>query len=169
MTLQRRTLVASLCATAAALALPACGGGGSDASPNPSAAPGPAPNPPPAPSPVAGGPSACSPVTSALVGKTATLSKLAHSVSGQAKILDSCTIEITNFTYDGGGLSKVYVYGGLKGNYRAGFPIGPNLKGTVYTGQTLRITLATGDIDKLDGISVWCADANANFGDGLFM
>jgi hypothetical protein len=50
----------------------------------------------------------------------------------------------------------------------AGFPIGPNLKGTVYTGQTLRVTLNTGDIDKLDGISIWCADANANFGDATF-
>jgi hypothetical protein len=62
----------------------------------------------------------------------------------------------------------VFVYGGLAGNYRAGFAIGPNLKGTVHTGQILRVTLNAGDIDKLDGISIWCADANANFGDATF-
>jgi hypothetical protein len=85
-----------------------------------------------------------------------------------ATIVDSCTIEITNFNYDGLGLSRVFAYGGLAGNYRDGFPIGPNLRGTVYTGQTLRLALRPGDIDKLDGISIWCADVNANFGDVTF-
>jgi hypothetical protein len=57
-------------------------------------------------------------------------------VGGQAKIIDSCNIEISNFNYDGLGLSKVFVYGGLAGNYRAGFPICPNLKGTVFTAKS---------------------------------
>jgi hypothetical protein len=61
------------------------------------------------------------------------------------------------------------VYGGLAGNYVAGFPIGTNLKGMVYAGQTLRVTMNAGDIDKLDGISIWCADANANFGEARFI
>jgi hypothetical protein len=158
MTLDRRAALAGLFSTAAVLALSACGGG-SDA---PAASNTPAPPAPPATA-------SCSPTANAKVGKIASLSTRSHLVSGQVKIIDSCTIEITNFNYDGLGLSKVFVYGGLAGNYRAGFPIGPNLKGTVYTGQTLRVTLNAGDIDKFDGISIWCADANANFGDATFI
>ena len=60
------------------------------------------------------------------------------------------------------------MYGGKASNYGAGFPIGNNLKGTSFANQTLTITLNAGDLDKLDGISIWCADANANFGAGLF-
>ena len=163
MTIHRRAAIVSLFTATAALALAACGGGGSEAAATPSAA---TPSPPPAVGPVA--PASCTAAANPKVGKTATLSTRSHLVSGQVKIIDSCTIEITNFNYDGLGLSKVFVYGGLAGNYRAGFPIGPNLKGTVYAGQTLRVTLNAGDIDKLDGISIWCADANANFGDATF-
>ncbi len=157
----RRNALIGLCSSTLTLALAACGGGGSDgnatatANTNGTTIANPAPV-------------ACSPSPSSKVGKTAALSTRSHLVSGQATIIDSCTIEIANFNYDGLGLSKVFVYGGLAGNYRAGFPIGPNLKGTVYTGQTLRVTLNAGDIDKLDGISIWCADANANFGDATF-
>jgi Electron transfer DM13 len=106
--------------------------------------------------------------TSAKVGQVATLSTRSHNVRGQAKIIDDCTIEISNFSYDGGGLSKVFVYGAKSSNYATGFAIGSNLKGTIYNNQTLRVTLQAGDLDKLDGISIWCSDANANFGDGLF-
>ncbi len=158
MTIHRRAAIVSLFTATTALALSACGGG-SDAAPA-----APVASPPPS----AGNAPSCTAVANPKVGKTATLSTRSHLVSGQVKIIDSCTIEITNFNYDGLGLSKVFVYGGLAGNYRAGFPIGPNLKGTVFTGQTLRVTLNAGDIDKLDGISIWCADANANFGDATF-
>ena len=84
-------------------------------------------------------------------------------------MVDDCTIEIANFSYDGKGLATVYVYGALKGNYLRGFAIGENLKGKVFTGQTLKVTLKPGDLDKLDGISIWCEDAKANFGDGSFV
>jgi Electron transfer DM13 len=146
----------------AMLALPfvlaACGGGGGSES----AASTPAVTPPPAAQVTA-----CT-KTSAKIGHVATLSTRSHNVKGQAKIVDDCTIEINNFSYDGGGLSKVFVYGAKGGNYVAGFPIGPNLKGTVFSNQTLRVTLLAGELDKLDGISIWCTDANANFGDGTF-
>lgn len=167
----RRTAITRMLGLTSTMALIACGGGGSGTEPNTvNASPAPAPEPlpatPPAPAAV---PSACSPTDNLKVGKTATLTTRSHLVSGQAKIVDSCTIEITNFNYDGLGLSKVEVYGGLAGNYRNGFPIGPNLRGTVFTGQTLRVTMKPGDIDKLDGISIWCSDANANFGDASFL
>jgi hypothetical protein len=106
--------------------------------------------------------------TSAKVGQTAVLSTRSHLVSGTATVLDDCTIEIKNFNYDGLGLPDVFVYGGKGGNYAAGFPIGNNLFGTRRTNETIRVTLKTGDLDKLDGISIWCIGAGVSFGDGLF-
>jgi Electron transfer DM13 len=143
--------IAPLAPLALILALVACGGGGAE--------PAATPQPPAA--------AACS-KSNAKIGQVATLSTRSHNVKGQAKIIDDCTLEISNFSYDGGGLSKVFVYGGKGGNYAAGFPIGPNLKGTVYNNQVLRVTLQAGDLERLDGISIWCTDANANFGDGRF-
>ncbi len=168
--LTRRTAMAQLFSATAALATAACGGGDSEA-PAPQtvgAVPAPAPTPAPTSAPPAQS-GACMSAPGPKVGKTGALVTRSHLVSGVARIVDSCTIEIANFNYDGLGLSRVLVYGGLGGNYRSGFPIGPNLRGTVYTGQTLRVTLAAGDLDKLDGISIWCADANANFGDVSFI
>jgi Electron transfer DM13 len=131
--------------------LAACGGGGGETA---------------AASPAAQA-TACT-KTSGKVGQSATLSTRSHNVRGQAKIIDDCTIEISNVTYDAGGLSRVFVYGAKARNYAAGFPTGSNLRGTVYNNKTLRVTLQAGDLDRLDGISIWCSDANANFGDGLF-
>jgi hypothetical protein len=147
--LRRVTLFQMFGMTASLAALTACGGGDSD-------------------TPVAVS-ATCSPSTHAKVGQTGTFTTRSHLVSGQARLVDSCTIEITNFTYDGLGLATVVVYGGLGGDYRNGFPIGDNLRGRVFTGQTLTVKMKAGDIDKLDGISIWCTDANANFGDLTFV
>jgi hypothetical protein len=153
MNASRRAALSTLFAAVSAAALTACGGGGGGGDSS---------------APVAPSATGCTPSTNSKVGKSARLRTLGHLVSGTATIVDSCTIEITNFNYDGLGLAQVFVYGALAGNYRQGFPIGPNLRGIAYTGQTLRVALKPGDIDKLDGISIWCVDANANFGDTTF-
>ncbi len=41
--------------------------------------------------------------THPLVGSSVALSSIAHSVSGTVRVVDDCTIEINNFSYDGGG------------------------------------------------------------------
>jgi hypothetical protein len=133
--------------------LAACGGGGSETT---AVAPG---NPTAA--------QACT-KTNAKIGQVATLSTRSHGVQGSAKIIDDCTIEISNFSYDGLGLREVVVYGGKGGDYRNGFAISDNLRGPAFVNQTLKLTLKPGDLDKLDGISIWCTDAFANFGDGTF-
>ena len=151
-------LAAGTVVTALALLLVGCGG---------SADSGPAVvafTPPPAIAPPA---AACSKASSK-VGQVATLSTRSHGVAGKATVIDDCTIEIRNFSYDGGGLARVFVYGAIAGNYRAGFAIGNNLRGTSFANQTLSIALNPGDLDKLDGISIWCTDATISFGDGLF-
>ena len=162
-----------------AATLSACGGGGSDpvstatAVPATVAAPIVTPTPlvatAPATATVGGAstPIACE-KSNAKVGQVATLSTRAHGVSGKVVVIDNCTLEIRNFNYDGGGLSRVFVYGAKAGNYAAGFPVGNNLRGTQFVNQTVTVTLSAGDLDKMDGISIWCTDANANFGDGVF-
>ncbi len=142
------------------LGLAACGGGGSDASPLAAPPVSALPTPTPAPG-------TCTKLHPR-VGEVTTLSTLAHKVSGVATIVDDCTLQISNFNYDGGGLSEVRIYGAINKEFTKGFAIGDNLKGTVYTGQTLTAMLKPGDLDRLDSISIWCTDANANFGDGAF-
>lgn len=107
--------------------------------------------------------------THAKVGQTTTLSQRAHGVKGNARIVDDCTIELTNFSYDGGGID-VRVYGALGGDYDDGFAISHNILGTPYANGTLRVQLPVGaTLDDLDGISIWCVAASFSFGDGLFM
>jgi hypothetical protein len=143
-----RLLVTGLVATA----LVGCGGGGASST-TPTAA-----NP---------GAQTCA-KTSAKIGQVATLQTRAHAVAGTATIIDNCTIELRNFSYDGGGLPDVFAYGGKAGNYAAGFAFGKNLFGTRLTNATVTLTLKDGDLDNLDGISIWCIRAGVSFGDGLF-
>ncbi len=105
----------------------------------------------------------------ATVGWVANLATIAHNVSGQATIVDDCTIRIDNFNYDGNGLPDVYAYAGLDGDYAGGFSIGDNLFGTPHTDETLTLTLPQSrTLDELNGISVWCVEARVDFGSGMF-
>ena len=107
----------------------------------------------------------------ALVGTTSTFSNFAHDISGTLTLIDDRTIEISNFTYDGGGPS-VFFYTGTDGDYRAsagGRLIGPMLNGRVWNGETITITLPDDiTLDDFNGVSVWCDIFNANFGDATF-
>jgi len=106
----------------------------------------------------------------AMVGWVATLSMVSHNVSGQATIIDDCTVRLDNFNYDGGGLPDVFVYGGLNANYVDGFAIGDNLFGTPSTDASLIMTLPQSrTLDDFNGISVWCVAARVDFGSGLFV
>lgn len=104
------------------------------------------------------------------VGQTAELRNFSHGIGGTAEILDDCTIQITNFNYDAGGIN-VRIYGGLGGDYDNGFALtGENLvRRDPYVGETLTVQLPEGmTLDDLDGVSVWCVPIGINFGDGLF-
>ncbi len=103
------------------------------------------------------------------VGQTAILTPKFHGVSGTATIVDDCTIEITDFNYDGQGI-VVDFYGGLSGDYTGGFGFGLELtRATPYEDEALTIQLPESrDLDDLDGLSVWCVDVFISFGDGMF-
>ena len=109
--------------------------------------------------------------TSAKIGQSATLSSLFHQVAGTATIIDDCTIDLTGFNFDGGGID-VRVYVGNGGEFLAaagGFAISNDLVGIAYVDNTLRLTLPAGrTLDDFDSISIWCVAVGVSFGTGFF-
>jgi len=105
-----------------------------------------------------------------MVGYTAELSTLAHRVSGTATIVDNCTIEITGFNYDGGGI-VVQVYTGNDGKFRGqgAFAISSNLVGTAFSNATLSLTIPEPrSLNQFNSLSIWCVEVGVSFGDGNF-
>jgi len=101
------------------------------------------------------------------VGYTGYFSTLAHNVSGKATIIDNCTIRITEFSYDGGG-PEVYMYAALDHQYASdsAFSVSQKLNGSVYNNDEFTLRLPDGkSLDNMNGLSVWCVDFNANFGE----
>jgi hypothetical protein len=104
------------------------------------------------------------------VGYSGTFETFHHNVSGKATIIDNCTIEISQFDYDGGG-PDVYFYGAINHDYTgsSAFAIGEKIDGTVYNNATILLTLPSNKtLDDLNGLSVWCQDVNVNFGQVTF-
>lgn len=89
-----------------------------------------------------------------------------HNVAGKATIIDDCTIEISQFSYDGGG-PDVYFFGAINHNYKSAgaFPVGNRLNGQVFENEDFTIKLPINKtLDDLTGLSVWCIDFSADFG-----
>ncbi|MEM6289713.1 MAG: DM13 domain-containing protein [Myxococcota bacterium] len=103
------------------------------------------------------------------VGQTAVLQEFFHDVGGIAEIIDNCTIEITEFDFDGLGID-VQIYGGFEGMYENGFSMSENLvRDMPYNAETVRFTLPDGfTLDDVGGVSVWCVPVGADFGSGTF-
>jgi hypothetical protein len=112
-------------------------------------------------------------LTAPQVGWQAELSRVAHNVSGTVTILDENTIQVDDFTYDGGGLD-VYFYLGqteTKPAFTSGLQIGPQLLGSMFNenGPPLVIDLPTGQtLEGWNAISVWCVTVGVSFGSGTF-
>jgi len=120
-----------------------------------------------APEPVART-TACT-ATDARIGQTAPLRTYYHSVSGTARIVDDCTIEIDNFTYDGGGLD-VRVYAGSDLTFQNPVILTGDLRRLGgYTNETLSVPLPDGvTLNDVRAIAVWCTVVNVDFADGEF-
>lgn len=105
------------------------------------------------------------------VGQSAIIAGVFHDVAGTATIVDDCTIQITGFAFDGGGIDT-RIYLGLNGEFRdtfGGFGISPNLVGTAYFNNTVTFTLPAGrSLDDFNSISVWCVPVGVSFGTGFF-
>jgi len=107
-----------------------------------------------------------------LVGTTAEFSNPSiYNIGGTVTILDDRTLQVTDFTYNGGGPS-VFFYLGNNGDYSpsgGGVLIGNQLNGRSFNGETMTLTLPPNvTLDDFDGVSVWCDIFFINFGDARF-
>lgn len=105
------------------------------------------------------------------VGQRATFVNGFHDISGTAVIVDDCTIEIQDFTFDGGGIN-VQVYLGIGGFFLesdGGFSSSDDLVGIAFNGGILRVTLPEGrTLDDFDSISIWCVPVGVSFATAVF-
>lgn len=90
-------------------------------------------------------------------------------VSGFVKMVDDCTLELYDFSYDGNGID-VRVYGARDSSFRPAFTMGPNLVGRTFTRDTWRVALPSGKtLDDLSWVGIWCVAVGADFGSGPFL
>ncbi len=103
-----------------------------------------------------------------MVGWVADMPSGSHDSSGTATIVDDCTVRVTHFNFDGGGV-VVQFYGGTGGDYGSGFALGEDIFGTPFSDDTVTLTLPDGKtFDDMDGISVWCVEFGVSFTDAIF-
>lgn len=103
-------------------------------------------------------------------GWTAEIVGTAHDVAGTAVIVDEDTLEIRDFTYDGGGINaRVFlVVDGAP--FSDTLELTDNLVGTgPYDGDVLTLDLpADAAPGTWDAITLWCVPARVSFGFGVF-
>lgn len=98
------------------------------------------------------------------VGSIAQLSRFSHQVGGTIRVVDDCTLEVSNFTFDGGGID-IRFYTGVDGNFFSGSIVSQNLLGTFYSGQTVTFRLPSNiSLDNFNSLSVWCVPVGIDFG-----
>ena len=104
-------------------------------------------------------------------GWHAELSTLAHGVRGVVTVVDSDTIRVDNFYYDGQGIDvRIYLAtADTQSAFTNGLSVGPDLVGAPYVNASFMLDLPAGETtDDYRAVSVWCVAANANFGSGSF-
>jgi hypothetical protein len=104
-------------------------------------------------------------------GWVADLSTVSHGVDGTVTILDSQTLRVENFDYDGGGISVFFYLGATDSDidFTNGVAVGSELFGTVFNDDTLVLTVPEAiNLDNYGAISVWCVAAGISFGSGSF-
>jgi mono/diheme cytochrome c family protein len=90
-------------------------------------------------------------------------------VSGFVTMVDDCTLELHDFSYDGNGID-VRVYGAKDSSFRPAITIGPNIVGRTFTKETWRVSLPPGQtLDDLNWVGIWCVAVGADFGSGPFV
>ena len=108
--------------------------------------------------------------THSMVGFSGTFTTYAHGVKGTATIIDDCTIQITEFSYDGQG-PDVFFYAAQEFDFYGSesLQLGGNINGTVYDMTTIILKVPyTKSLDDFNTLSVWCLDFGINFGDLKF-
>ena len=104
-------------------------------------------------------------------GWHAELSTLAHGVRGVVTVVDSDTIRVDNFYYDGQGIDvRIYLAtANTQSAFVNGLSVGPDLVGAPFVNASFMVDLPAGETtDDYKAVSIWCVAANANFGSGSF-
>jgi hypothetical protein len=101
------------------------------------------------------------------VGWVAELTDYHHGVGGTAVIVDEQTLEVRDFTYDGGGInSRLYLL--VDGeDFHNDWELTENLVGDEISGETLTLDIPA-DLADFNLITLWCVPAAVSFGDGVF-
>ncbi len=98
------------------------------------------------------------------------MTPMGHGVKGTATILDSRTVVLTHFSYDGAA-PDMYVYLGTNQSSTAflnGLTISTRLARS-YNDETYTVQLPVGQtLDGWNAISIWCRAVQASFGSGTF-
>jgi hypothetical protein len=105
----------------------------------------------------------------ALVGAVTTLETRFHNVAGIVTVVDDCTVEISDFTFDGQGIS-VHAVLARDPDFDSFDIISEDLRPDgPYDTETLTLPLREGmTLDGVTHFSIWCVPAAASFGDGEF-
>ncbi len=93
-----------------------------------------------------------------------------HDVAGTAVIVDDRTIELRDFTYDGGGLNaRVFVLPAGADIDQAYETDSGNLVGSPFDNGVLTLTLPDeATLADFNALTLWCIPAAVSFGDGVF-
>ena len=104
------------------------------------------------------------------VGWTAELENFAHGVGGTAVIIDERTIELRDFTFDGGGVDARLFLLADGAEFNEDIELSDNLVGTEFTGETFTVTIPDGVVfEDWNLITLWCIPFSTAFGSGVFL
>ncbi|MBX2803144.1 MAG: DM13 domain-containing protein [Myxococcales bacterium] len=93
----------------------------------------------------------------------------AHDVAGRAVIIDESTIELQDFTYDGGGVNARFFLLIDGEEFHDTYELTDNLVGQAFDEDTLTLDLPEGtSFEDFNLITLWCVPFRADFGSGVF-
>ncbi|MEN0067395.1 MAG: DM13 domain-containing protein [Myxococcota bacterium] len=103
------------------------------------------------------------------VGWEAVFETFSHDVAGRAVIVDEQTIELQDFTYDGGGVNARLFLLPAGGDFTDDFELTDNLVGTEFDNDTLVIDIPEdAPFEDWNLITLWCVPFRVDFGSGVF-
>ena len=103
------------------------------------------------------------------IGWIAELRTHHHDVAGTAEIIDENTIEIRDFTYDGGGINSRFYLLADGEDFHKDYELTDNLVGDEYNNDVLTIQIPDqAEFENWNLITLWCVPAAVSFGDAVF-
>lgn len=102
------------------------------------------------------------------IGWTAELIGTAHDVSGTAVIVDENTLEIRDFTFDGGGINARFFLLADGAEFHRDYELTDNLVGSPSNGDTLVLDIPVDSFEEWNLITLWCIPASVSFATGEF-